>query len=118
MSRDVRLYLEDILLACQKTQRYTSGMSFKQFIQDDRTYDAVNRNLEIIGEAARKIPPEFQWGNPTVEWRSISSFRNLLAHEYFSIKDEILWDIIQNKVPGLHELIQAILVKITENEQC
>jgi uncharacterized protein with HEPN domain len=114
MSRDSYLYLEDILQACRKIQRYISGIDYEHFIKDDRTYDAVCRNLEIIGEAARKIPPEIQQEYSIVEWRSITSFRNLLAHEYFSIKDEILWDIVQNKIPSLQEHIQAVLEKMSK----
>ncbi len=87
MSRDMSLYLEDILEACQKIQRYTAGMSFSDFRGDERTYDAVIRNLEIIGEAARNVEPEFQERYPVIEWRSISALRNILAHGYFSIKD-------------------------------
>ena len=71
MSRDIRLYLEDILDACEKIQRYTDGFSYLQFQQDDRTYDAVIRNLEIIGEACRKIPSDIQNRYPEIEWRSI-----------------------------------------------
>jgi uncharacterized protein with HEPN domain len=109
MSRDVGLYLDDILLACQKIRRYTAGMSFADFKGDERTYDAVIRNLEIIGEAARNVEPEFQQQYPEVEWRSITAFRNILAQGYFSVKDEIVWDIVQNKVPQLEELIWNLL---------
>jgi uncharacterized protein with HEPN domain len=112
MSRDARLYLEDILFASQKVLRYTAGFSSEQFRQDDRTYDAVIRNLEIIGEAARNMPDDIRGRFPEVEWRSISAFRNLLAHEYFAIRDEIIWDIVQNKVPQLYESVQNILSKI------
>ena len=109
MSRDVSLYLEDILLACQKIQRYTTEMSLADFKGDERTYDAVIRNLEIIGEAASNVEPEYQQQHPDIEWRSITAFRNILAHGYFSIKDEIVWDIVQNKVPQLEELIWNLL---------
>ncbi len=109
MSRDLRLYLDDILLAAQKIQRYTMGMSYGQFKQDDRTYDAVIRNLEIIGEAARNIPDEMQQRFPAIEWRAIAAFRNILAHEYFAIRDEIVWDIVCNKMPELSGQIQAVL---------
>ena len=109
MSRDVGLYLEDILLACQKIRRYTAGTSFADFKGDERTYDAVIRNMEIIGEAARNVESEFQAQYPDVEWRAITALRNILAHGYFSIKDEILWDIVENKVPRLEELIWNLL---------
>jgi uncharacterized protein with HEPN domain len=116
MSRDVSLYLDDILLACQKIHRYTAGMSFTDFMGDERTYDAVIRNLEIIGEAARNFEPEFQEKYPEIEWRSIMAFRNILAHGYFSIKDEIVWDIVQNKVPLLEERITNLSDGLQEKE--
>ena len=109
MSRDVRLYLEDIQLSCQKIIRYTAGMSFDAFLQDERTYDAVIRNLEIIGEAARNVTVEFQIGHPEIAWRKTTALRNIIAHEYFGVKDEIIWDIIQKEIPRLGEQIQNIL---------
>jgi uncharacterized protein with HEPN domain len=112
MSRDARIYLEDILLACQKIRRYIAGASFVQFVQDDRTFDAVIRNLEIIGEAAKSIPPETQQRFPEVEWRAASAFRNILAHQYFAIKEEIVWDIVQNKIPPLQEQIEQALLEL------
>ena len=90
MSRDVRLYLDDILIAAKKIQRYTEEMNYDQFIRDERTYDAVIRNLEVIGESARNVPDEFRNRFPDIEWRSISALRNILIHEYFAIRDEIL----------------------------
>jgi uncharacterized protein with HEPN domain len=109
MSRDVRLYLEDIQLSCQKIIRYTAGMSFDAFLKDDRTYDAVIRNLEIIGEAARNVTTEFQADHPEVTWRKTTALRNIIAHEYFGVKDEIIWDIIQKEIPELGGRIQSIL---------
>jgi uncharacterized protein with HEPN domain len=109
MSRDVGLYLEDILLACQKIHRYTAGMSLADFKGDERTYDAVIRNLEIIGEAAGNVEPEFHAQYPEVEWRPITAFQQILAQGYFSIKDAIVWDSVQNKVPQLEELIWNLL---------
>jgi uncharacterized protein with HEPN domain len=109
MLRDVRLYLEDIVTACEKIDRYSSGMNFDQFKADDRTYDAVIRNLEIIGEAARNISLDVREQYPAIEWRGVSAFRNILAHQYFAIKDEIVWDVVCNKIPLLNEQIQEIL---------
>jgi uncharacterized protein with HEPN domain len=85
MARDIGLYLEDILSACRKIQRYTARMSLADFKGDERTYDAVIRNLEIIIETARNVEPEFQERYPEVEWRSITAFRNILDHGNLSI---------------------------------
>jgi uncharacterized protein with HEPN domain len=116
-SRDPRLYIEDIRLSCQKIIRFTNGMSFKDFTTDDRTYDAVIRNLEIIGEAARNVPPEVKGQYPDIEWRATSALRNILAHEYFGILDEIIWDIVQNKVPSLEMLAGKVLLDLENSSR-
>jgi uncharacterized protein with HEPN domain len=85
------------------------GMSFDAFLKDDRTYDAVIRNLEIIGEAAKNVTAEFQADHPAVAWRKTTALRNIIAHEYFGVKDEIIWDIIQKEIPELGERSQNIL---------
>lgn len=113
MSRNPRLYLEDMQQSCAKILRFTAGLSFDQFKQDDRTYDAVLRNLEIIGEAAKNMPEELRQRFPFVEWRKISGFRDIAAHQYFSISDSIIWDIIQNKIPQLSAQITQILSELS-----
>lgn len=107
--RDYRLYLEDILKSADKVQRYTWGMSFDDFIADERTFDAVIRNLEIIGEAVLNIPKEVYECYPEVEWQKIGGLRNLLAHGYFKVKEAVIWNIVQNNVPPLREQIECIL---------
>jgi uncharacterized protein with HEPN domain len=109
LSRDVRLYLEDIHTACLKVLRYTSGMSLDMLLQDDRTFDAVIRNLAIVGEAIRGIPDEFRRQYPEVEWRKIAGFRDVAIHAYPTIDEEIVWDIIQHKVPTLLEQVEGII---------
>ena len=111
MSRDVALYLEDILTSCNKIIRFTSGTTFETFKTDDRTYDAVIRNPEIIGEAAKNIPVEFHRKYPQVEWRGIGALRNIVAHEYFGVKDEIIWDVVVDKIPVLQKQIEQILTQ-------
>ncbi|KAB8314997.1 DUF86 domain-containing protein [Tolypothrix campylonemoides VB511288] len=109
MSRDIRLYFTDILVACEKVLRYTDGMNFKQFIADDRTFDAVIRNLQLIGEAVKNIPVDVRERNPEIEWRKIAGLRDILAHAYFQIENEIIWDIVQNKVSPLLTKVSQLL---------
>lgn len=112
MSHDPRLYLEDMQSACEKIQRYTKDMSLDAFREDDRTYDAVIRNLEILGEAARNLPDEIKIKYDQVEWRAIIALRNIVTHAYFSVKDEIIWDVVSNKVHPLQIKIEEILSEI------
>ena len=87
-------------------------VDFDQFVKNDQMYDAVIRNLEIIGEAARNMPDEIKRQYSQVEWRSIGALRNLLAHEYFGVKDEIIWDIIEHKIPVLLDQVDLILSEL------
>ena len=109
MSRDIGLFLADIELACKKVKRYTLGVSYQDFTQDDEKYDAVLRNLEIIGEAAKHVPVEIRERYPHIKWRKIAGFRDIVAHNYFGMSDELVWDIVQNEVPTLHKFIKVLL---------
>ncbi len=109
MSRDESLLLADIKDSCEKVLKYTAGMSSREFEQDELHYDAVLRNLEIIGEAIKHISAEQQRKYPQVEWRKIAGFRDIVSHQYFGVSGEIVWDIIVNKIPVLLQQINDIL---------
>jgi uncharacterized protein with HEPN domain len=90
-NRDWRLYAEDLIEACGKVRRYVSGMTFEAFMADERTRDAVMRNIEIIGEAAKGIPDRVAAGAPEIPWRNVRGMRDILAHGYFGASQEIVW---------------------------
>ncbi|MEO5359532.1 MAG: DUF86 domain-containing protein [Nitrospirota bacterium] len=95
MYRDYRLYLEDILEAISRIKQYTRGRDYENFISDTKTQDAVVRNLEIIGEAAGRLPKSCLLAAPETQWRKIVGIRNILTHEYFGVSFPIVWDIVQ-----------------------
>jgi uncharacterized protein with HEPN domain len=107
VSRNDDLFLKDMSQACDKIVRFASGFSREQFLADERTYDAIMRNLEIIGEASKHVSEDARKKFPAVEWRKIAAFRDIVAHEYFGIDENILWDIVTNKVPALREQLRA-----------
>ena len=109
MSRDELMYLQDIVESCDRILRYTSNLTKEQLIEDEKTYDAVVRNLEILGEAAKHVSDELRVKIPNIEWRKISGMRDLLAHAYFGIDNNILWDVIKNKIPHLLESVNEFL---------
>lgn len=87
---DWRMRVQDILDAIQKIQEYTKGSSLDSLRQDDRTVDAVVRNLTIIGEAARHVPAEIQTQYPAIPWDDMRDMRNVIVHEYFRVSYAIL----------------------------
>jgi uncharacterized protein with HEPN domain len=87
-------------------------MTFEDFIRDERTYDAVVRNLQIIGEVVKNVPIEFRDKYEQIQWRKMAGLRDILAHAYFSLEDEIIWDVVENKVPILIEQMREILLEL------
>jgi len=101
MPRDFEVYLEDILQAIAKIRIYVAGVTRESLAQDSMRIDAVIRNLEIIGEAAKMIPESIRVEYSNVEWKKIAGLRDILAHHYFEVDLDIVWDIVQNKLPEL-----------------
>jgi uncharacterized protein with HEPN domain len=106
--RDFRLYCTDILDSGSAIIEFVNGLSFEQFCNDRKTYSAVIREFEIIGEAVGKLPEALKRRRPDVEWQDIKDFRNLLTHEYFGVDLEIVWKIIEDDLPVLMEAIREI----------
>ncbi len=90
MPRDFSVYLQEVLQAIGKVRRYTEGLSAAQFADDEKTVDAVVRNLEIIGEAVKGVPETVRHANPEVDWRKIAGLRDILIHAYFEVDLDIV----------------------------
>jgi uncharacterized protein with HEPN domain len=106
--RDVRLFLNDMLEAIGKIERYIAVLSFEQFERNDMVIDAVVRNLEIIGEAARNIPPDLRNKYLAVDWTRVVGFRNIVIHEYFDVDLEIVWVIATQRLAELKAVLQQM----------
>jgi uncharacterized protein with HEPN domain len=109
MSRNLELYLEDITEAIRKIRSYTVLLSFEEFCGDERTVDAVIRNLIVIDEAVKNIPEDTRKMEPDIEWRKIAGLRDFAAHAYFNVSNQIVWDVVQTKLRPLNEAIARIL---------
>ena len=110
-TRHWRLYVQDMIEFAQRAIDYTAGLSQETFTFDDRTYDATLRNLELIGEAATRVPIEVREANPQIKWRQVIATRNRLAHGYTGIDDDIIWDIIRMDLPDLLIAMRELLTE-------
>ena len=104
-----RIGAHDILTAIEKIHRYTAGLSWEAFSTDERTIDAVVRNLSIIGEAAQHIPSHIQTRSAAIPWAEMRGMRHRIVHDYFSIDTRIVWQTITDDLPPLIPLLQALL---------
>lgn len=109
MSRDHLLYIADIVEACTAVMRYMDGVTFEAFSTNDEKRAAVERQVFVIGEAAARLPEYWKNRLPNVPWRKIVGLRNLLAHGYWVIDVDELWDIARNKVPELVSELRPLL---------
>jgi len=109
LSRDPLLLLEDIENSCVKIVRFTEGLGRDAVLADEMRFDAVLHNFQVVGEAAKRLPGELRQRHTDVPWREIAGMRDFVAHEYFALDREILWDAIQHNVPELLVKVRKIL---------
>lgn len=106
--RPEKILIEDIWESIEKIDRYVSGMSADFFMHDDKTVDAVVRNLEIIGEAANRLPAQFKKHHGLIEWSKIVGLRHRIVHQYFGIDREIIWEIVASDLPVFKSQLERI----------
>lgn len=110
-AREWRFYIDDMIGFAQKVMAYTAGLDQDRFVASGINYDATVRNLELIGEAATRIPEEIRKAHPEVPWRLIIATRNRLIHGYLGIDNDTLWSIIAGDVPSLLSHLLALKAK-------
>jgi len=110
MKRSNYIFLSDIIKSIDNIERYTSGFDLEHFLKADMEQFAVVRNLEIIGEASHAIHEEFKIAHPTIPWRSIHAFRNIIVHEYFDVDMEAVWNVIIKDLPLLKTVVKEAML--------
>jgi uncharacterized protein with HEPN domain len=113
-SRSPQCLLEDMQEAIGRILRYVEGLDADEFIADEKTSDAVVRNLEIIGEAANRLPDEFCARHTEIEWRKIIGLRHRIVHDYFGVDLALVWQIATTNIPQLAEQLSRVAGKSGE----
>ena len=109
--RHPKLLLGDILESAEKITDYTHNLAYNEFIEDNKTIDAVVRNFEIIGEAANRLPEDLKDDNPNIDCHKIRGLRNRIVHGYFGINYKIIWSIIEDDLSQLIIHIKELINK-------
>jgi uncharacterized protein with HEPN domain len=107
--RDYGDYVEDMVTAIADIEQFIKGMGFEEFSRDKKTVFAVVRAIEIIGEAARQIPEPLKNKHTQVPWKEMAGIRNKIAHEYFGVDVEVIWNTVKENIPQLKPLINDML---------
>ena len=108
-TRSYRMFVEDILGAMEKIERYIEGLTYETFVENEMVVDAVIRNLEIVGEASGNLPEDVREKYPDISWKRMIGLRNIAIHEYFGIDLGIIWEIATRNLPGTKRMIAEML---------
>ena len=114
--KDMRVYAAQVLECVERIKRYTEAMDEQVFLADSMVQDAVIRNLEVIGEAARRVSEEYRAAHPHVPWRSMTALRNVLIHDYERVDPGQLWRVVARDLPPLHAALKALLAPLDRLE--
>ncbi len=109
MQKDPLIYLEHILVCIQKIKSYTANLNEADFLKNSLVQDAVIRNLEIIGEATKKLNAEFRKNHPEIEWKKIAGMRDKLIHDYIGVDLWAVWSVIDQIIPNLEIKLGQII---------
>lgn len=109
MSRNVALYLKDILQNMRDAEEFIRGMNYGRFETDKKTINAVLRSLEVIGEATKHIPDNLRARYPDIPWKEMAGLRDKVIHFYFGVDKETVWLVVQDRLPVIRSMVEKIL---------
>jgi len=107
--RGVFLRVKDMLDSMERVERFVTGMSYDDFVKDDKTSSAAIRCVEIMGEAAKHVPESLRRKYPEIPWRSIAVMRDMLTHAYFAVALQRIWLVIKEDIPQLRPQLQRVM---------
>ena len=109
MTRNVGLYVRDILQNMQDAEEFIYGLSYDQFAADKKTFNAAVRSIEVIGEAAKHVPAGVRQKYREVPWREMAGMRDKVSHFYFGVDREVVWQVVKERIPAIRPVIEQIL---------
>lgn len=115
MFRDSRVFLEDIVEAARRIRLFLANMEWDTFVSDLRTSDAVVRNLQVIGEATKRLTDEFRAAHPEVDWRRMAGKRDVLVHECSRVNLRVVWSAATQDIPEMETRVRSILATLPED---
>lgn len=114
MSRNINLYIKDILQNMSDAEDFITGMSYERFANDKKTLNAVLRSIEVIGEAVKNIPDDIRNLYEDVPWKEMAGMRDKVIHFYFGVDKEIIWVVVKERIPVLKPVISRVLREIED----
>jgi len=117
MTRTVALYVKDIIQNMVDAEEFIQGLSYETFISDKKTFNAVVRSIEVIGEAVKSIPDSVRSRYPDIPWKEMAGMRDKLIHFYFGVDREAVWLTVKERVPTIRPIFEHILRDLEKNKK-